>query len=646
VHGPCTPPRPASPATAAATHGHADGPRPCQRAVHDQARRRGAHAGAVLAACGGEGGSSEVGGKGKDLPGDTTGAATPRPPAAESGPRRPRGPPGPWPTSRQRDGAHHGAGVPPHRLPEGEFVRTLANFRKDLRRAVQSAATARDHAAGARAQHRHPGRHHARRLHLRRRTRAAVLLPAGRLHRPNTMWGVDAVKKQPAWSGGGVWCSSPAAHPSILRRDLDKATPRAQRDATSARQMDVFVATTTRSATHAFHARLDSKDNACMTGHRDRRGQHQGYLRHYDIVTFALRWDVAAERAAAGRALPQRQELQNECVLEVPAAPTSALGRSGTRARWTLHRGPGARAQLRLLGKDPPNRYNVGRRSRTVSYPPAVPAANLDLRLAGRPQTPLSSPTRSRCAPAAPRPQSGPNEQRRGEYSPASPSSRPLSPPPFPPGCEPVGSEPHCLPGSSACAAAWAVASELSRQRQAQTPPSRNSFPTSRQRNPSPLQTAFPVLSSRGIDALFAQRPPPCRPPIDISMRATCDTAGYPRFVASGSTATVTPPGNLSHLTPPKHKRGPRITRVPLSTIKKTMPYCATSRLAPTEPRPADVAAPCGATARLEEVLAPRASIDSRPARYPRLKSRIPFPRRSRAEGASAPKTKEGRPRR
>jgi hypothetical protein len=51
--------------------------------------------GAVLAACGGEGGSSEVGGKGKDLPGDTTGAAPAEAGQPQSAAPAPKGPTGP-----------------------------------------------------------------------------------------------------------------------------------------------------------------------------------------------------------------------------------------------------------------------------------------------------------------------------------------------------------------------------------------------------------------------------------------------------------------------------------------------------------------------------------------------------------------------
>ncbi|HEX8674327.1 MAG TPA: hypothetical protein VF710_20680 [Longimicrobium sp.] len=346
--------------------------------------------GAVLAACGGEGGSSEKGGEGKDIPGDTTGAA----PAAEgqrqsAAPAAPKGPTGPV------------ANLPPNEMgrimvleyhrtgsPEGEFVRTLANFRKDLQSLYERGY---------------------RPVTMRQVIDRNIDIPAGTTPvvftfddatrgqfyfrpdgsiDPNTMVGswADFKQRNPAWSGGGVWCILPAAaHPSnFFGETPDKGTPREQREANIRKKMEWFVANGHEICNHTlFHARLDRAGSKVQDYIGIGEDSIKAYLpANYDIVTFALplgMWPANRPLAWAGT-YRNGKRYENKVVLEVSGGPNVPPW----DRRWDPHSvdrfivAPGAlEAQLSRWEKDPTNRYVSDGDPRTVSYPRSQ-AANLD----------------------------------------------------------------------------------------------------------------------------------------------------------------------------------------------------------------------------------------------------------------------------
>lgn len=346
--------------------------------------------GAVLAACGGEG-SSEKGGEGKDLPGDTTGAAPAAEGQAQGAPPAPKGPTGPV------------ANLPPNELgrimvleyhrtgsPEGEFVRTLANFRKDLEELYKRGyrpVTMRQVIE--------------RNIDIPQGTTPVVFTfddatrgqfyfrPDGSID-PNTMVGSWASFKErnPAWSGGGVWCILPAAsHPSnFFGETPDRATPREQREANIRKKMEWFVANGHEICNHTlFHARLDkAKDNQqAMDWIGIGEDSIKAYLpANYDIVTFALplgMWPKNKPTAWSGT-YRNGKRYDNTVVLEVSGGPSV----TPWDRRWDPHSvdrfivAPGAlEAQLARWDKDPTNRYISDGNPRTVSYPRSQ-AANLD----------------------------------------------------------------------------------------------------------------------------------------------------------------------------------------------------------------------------------------------------------------------------
>jgi len=349
---------------------------------------------AALAACGGEGGSSETGGAGKDIPGDTTAQAAPG--AAQEGqpqgaPPAPKGPTGPV------------ANLPPNEMgrimvleyhrtgsPEGEFVRTLANFRKDLQSLYERGY---------------------RPVTMRQVLERNIDIPAGTTpvvftfddatrgqfyYRPdgsidpNTMVGAwDAFKKQnPAWSGGGVWCILPAAaHPSnFFGETPDKATPREQREANIRKKMQWFVANNHEICNHTlFHARLDkAKDNQqAMDWIGIGEDSIKAYLpANYDIVTFALPLGMwPKNRAAAWEGTYRNgKSYKNDVVLEVSGGPNVPPWDREWNPR-SVDRfivAPGAlERQLAFWEKNPAGRYISDGDPRTVAFPRSM-AARLD----------------------------------------------------------------------------------------------------------------------------------------------------------------------------------------------------------------------------------------------------------------------------
>ena len=185
-----------------------------------------------------------------------------------------------------------------HRLGdnEGEWVRTLANFRKDLRTLYENGyrpILMRDVLEGN--------------INVPAGTTPVVftfddatrgqfyLLPNGEVD-PNTMVGSWAAfqKENPGWRNGGVWCILPAAqHPSnFFGETPDRQTPRAQRDSIIRKKMEYLVQNRHEICNHTwFHARLDRARDDAQVQEYIGVGEDsiKAYLPpDYDIVTFAL----------------------------------------------------------------------------------------------------------------------------------------------------------------------------------------------------------------------------------------------------------------------------------------------------------------------------------------------------------------------
>jgi len=303
-----------------------------------------------------------------------------------------------------------------HRLgsPEGEFVRTLENFRKDLRAL---------HDAGYRP------------VTMRQVLEGNIDIPRGTTPvvftiddasrgqfyytadgeiDPNTMMGswTSFKEQNPSWGPGGItWCILPAAqHPSnFFGETEDRETPRAQREAAIRKKMEFIVQNGHEVCNHTlYHARLDraSSDQQAMDFIGIGEDSIRAYLpADYDIVTFALplgMWPRTRSIAWEGT-YRDGKRYENKVVLEVSGGPNV----SPFDTRWDPHSvdrfivAPGAlERQLRHWEQNPAQRYVSDGDPRTVSYPASM-AQYLDRgALGGR--TP-----REVAAPASPAPASG-----------------------------------------------------------------------------------------------------------------------------------------------------------------------------------------------------------------------------------------------
>lgn len=343
---------------------------------------------AVLAACGGEGG--DAGGETKSGTDTTTAAAA----AGDSAGAQAQGgePASNLPAGPTTD-------LPPNELgrimvleyhrtgsPEGEFVRTLENFRKDLQAL---------HAAGYRP------------VTMRQVIEGNIDIPRGTTpvvftmddatrgqfyYRPdgsidpNTMMGswVQFKEQNPSWGPGGmVWCILPAAqHPSnFFGETVDRETPREQREATIRKKMEFIVQNGHEVCNHTlYHARLDraSGDQQAMDWIGIGEDSIKAYLpADYDIVTFALplgMWPRNKSVAWQGT-YRDGKRYQNTVVLEVSGGPNV----SPFDNRWDPHSvdrfivAPGAlERQLRHWEESPAQRYVSDGDPRTVSYPASM----------------------------------------------------------------------------------------------------------------------------------------------------------------------------------------------------------------------------------------------------------------------------------
>ncbi|HEX8393577.1 MAG TPA: hypothetical protein VF665_14630 [Longimicrobium sp.] len=299
--------------------------------------------------------------------------------------------------------------------PEGEFVRTLANFRKDLQ-ALYAAGfrpvTMRQVLEGNIDI---PAGTSPVVFTLDDATRGQFYMtPAGEVD-PNTMVGsFEAFKRQnPAWGTAGmVMCILPAAqHPSnFFGETPDKGTPREQREATIRKKMEFLVQNNYEICNHTlYHARLDRASSAQQAMDWIGIGEDsiKAYLpADYDIVTFALPLGMwPRERSAAWTGTYRNgKRYENKVVLEVSGGPNV----SPFDNRWDPHSvdrfivAPGAlEAQLRRYAADASNRYISDGDPRTVSYPASMAQYVARDRLGGR------TPREVAGAPAAAAPAAG-----------------------------------------------------------------------------------------------------------------------------------------------------------------------------------------------------------------------------------------------
>jgi peptidoglycan/xylan/chitin deacetylase (PgdA/CDA1 family) len=377
---------------------------------------------ALLAACGG---GDDAGGAGGEAPKDSATAA-PFDSAGGGAQSSPGGQP------RNNLPAGPTTQLPPNELgriivleyhrtgsPEGEFVRTLENFRKDLR-ALHDAGyrpvTMRQVLEGN--------------IDIPRGTTPVVftmddatrgqfyLRPDGSVD-PNTMMGswMSFKEQNPSWGPGGmVWCILPAAaHPSnFFGETKDRDTPREQREATIRKKMEIIIRDGHEVCNHTlYHARLDRASSAQQAMDWIGIGEDsiKAYLpADYDIVTFALPLGMWPDQKSAAWEGTYRngKRYENKVVLEVSGGPNV----TPWDTRWDPHSvdrfivAPGAlEAQLRRWEQDPTHRYVSDGDPQTISYPASMAQYLNRSALGGRTPRELpaaAAPAAGGAAPAAP----------------------------------------------------------------------------------------------------------------------------------------------------------------------------------------------------------------------------------------------------
>ncbi|CAN5806100.1 hypothetical protein BH20GEM3_BH20GEM3_14910 [soil metagenome] len=278
---------------------------------------------------------------------------------------------------------------------EGEWVRSRANFQKDLETLYQKGY---------------------RPITMRQMAEGNIDVPAGTTpvvftiddssrgqfyYRPdgsidpNTMMGMWAnfQRKNPGWHYGAVWCILPAAqHPSnFFGETPDKETPRAQREATIRKKMEYIVQNRHEACNHTlYHARLDRGTDAQVQEWLGRgEDSIKVYLpEDYKISTMALPLGMwPKNRSLAWRGNWSGRTYEYQTVLEVSGGASVSPFDSRYNAR-SVNRfivAPGAlERQLAAWDKDPSERFVSDGDLRTVSYPQRV-ADRLDRgKLGGR----------------------------------------------------------------------------------------------------------------------------------------------------------------------------------------------------------------------------------------------------------------------
>ena len=369
---------------------------------------------ALLAACGG---GAEAEG---DAAGDTTAAA----PAGDTAgsPQAAAQPASNLPAGPTTD-------LPPNELgrfmvleyhrtgsPEGEFVRTLENFRKDLETLYEKGyrpVTMRQVLDGD--------------INIPRGTSPVVfvlddatrgqfyLRPDGSVD-PNTMMGswMAFKERNPGWGPGGiVWCILPAAtHPSnFFGETPDRETPREQREANIRKKMEIIIRDGHEVCNHTYyHARLDraADDRQVQDWIGFGEDSIKAYLPDdYEIVTFALplgMWPRNRSLAWQGT-YRDGKRYEYRAVLEVSGGPSV----SPFDTRWdprSVDRfivAPGAlEAQLRRWEQDPANRYVSDGDPNTVTYPASMAQYLNRNALGGRTPRELPATASASAAPATP----------------------------------------------------------------------------------------------------------------------------------------------------------------------------------------------------------------------------------------------------
>lgn len=213
---------------------------------------------------------------------------------------------------------------------EGEWVRSEANFRKDLRTLYDKGY---------------------RPILMRDMVRGHIDVPAGTTPvvftiddsslgqfyyledgslAPRTMMGMWTAfqAENPGWKHGAVWCILPGAqHPSNFWGERpSREVPRQQREETIRRKMQHLIDHRHEACNHTmWHARLDRYDDAFV---QDQIGSGQDSIKaylppDYEIVTFALPLGMwPRNRSLAWRGTYRGgKSYENQAVLEVSGGP-------------------------------------------------------------------------------------------------------------------------------------------------------------------------------------------------------------------------------------------------------------------------------------------------------------------------------------
>lgn len=219
-----------------------------------------------------------------------------------------------------------------HRLgePEGEFYRSVENFRNDLKNLYEAGyrpITVRQMLAGE--------------IDVPRGTTPVVFTiddsSTGQFYLredgsidPNTMVGMwDAFQREhPEWKGGATWCVLPGAdYPSnFFGERPSREVPRAEREATIRKKIDYLVENNHEICNHTlYHARLDRARDDAQVQEWIGRGEDsiQVYLpAEYEIVTLALPLGMwPKNRALASQGSHAGREYRYDAVLEVSGGP-------------------------------------------------------------------------------------------------------------------------------------------------------------------------------------------------------------------------------------------------------------------------------------------------------------------------------------
>lgn len=293
---------------------------------------------------------------------------------------------------------------------EGEWIRSAANFRKDLQTLHDKGyrpVTMKQVASGD--------------IDIPAGTTPVVFTiddsskgqfyyrPDGSID-PGTMAGMwEAFQKEnPAWHHGAVWCVLPAAeHPSNFfseKKDREFAS-RQEREDNIRKKVTYLVQNRHEICNHTlYHARLDRGTDAQV---QEWMGRGLDSIQHYtpqgyEVTTMALPLGMwPKNRALAWQGNWKGKPYRSEVVLEVSGGPNvSPFHRQwDPRSVDRLIVAPGAlERQLAAWEKNPATRYVSDGDPRTVAYPQSMTANLAQNRLGGRTAKPVAAGP----APAAP----------------------------------------------------------------------------------------------------------------------------------------------------------------------------------------------------------------------------------------------------